>query len=767
MKKTVSERELSVDSLQSEEKENWKNISISANYRISFKVIDHKILVNLGEGNLNEFVTEKYLEQRQLVIKEAFPDNRYFVELISQAKLHNSAPAPELKKLHDYYNKENQCLGYLLYNNGHGFKTLFKKSSVFNLRKSATYQIVRNYEEGLAMANQIFDKYTTAIDDKNKLKILKEWNYTYEKGTFSARLCACADNIMYVKYEGEGDEESGQGAIAFQEKIFSEGWIIGPTYLRIADYSKFNYGSRKLRENYAKSINKLHEEYNCTPERTFIIGASTSIRVAVTVLQFYLNLKTSFVKSLEEAVENIYNNAGKRKSSNDYIQVKKTDIAEVIRQMGKIAWSLLDKKESKQIADVHPLKELHDAIQLISEDYGSILQELDKKNKLLNEAVEEAIIANKQKSEFLSIMTHEIRTPLNAIIGLNQYLLDTNPREDQLENLQTINYSSNHLFHLVNDILDFNKIEAGKIKLEMVVFEFRKLITNLFTPYKFWSKDKKIDYLLDIDPTTPSFLICDPTRLSQVLTNLIGNAIKFTETGHVKLKISNKGIKNNSANLLFEVEDTGIGIAKENFDKIFEKYEQETASTTRKFGGTGLGLSISKSLVELLGSSIHIKSELGKGTTFYFELALEIGSGETEKIKIPKPSLIGTRVLLVEDNLINVKVADQYLKKLEITADIANNGIEALEMIKNNDYDIVLMDLLMPKMDGYEATREIRKMTDDRKATVPIVALTASSLSEVYQKFIDAGMIDHICKPFSIDELHMKILKYSRKKQGI
>lgn len=756
--------ELNIDSLQTEERENWKNLSIATNLKISFKVVDKIILVNLSEGNLHEFEAEKYLEQRRLVINEAFPNNQYFIELINQEKAINTAPSQELKKLQDFYKTENQCLGYLLYSHALGFKTLFKISSILNRSETTIYKVVGSYEEGIATAISIYNKYTTTIDNKSKLKILKEWNYSSDDGTFRARLCVCADNILYVKYEGEGDEDSAQNAILFQENIFAQGWITGPTYIRIADYSNFKYGSRKLRENYAKSINKLHMEFNCTPEKTYIIGASTSIRVAVTVLQFYLNLKTHFVKSLEEAVEYVYNEASKRKLTDDFIQVRKTDIADVIKQMGKIAWSLLDKKESAQIADIHPLKELHDAIQLISEDYGSILQELDQKNKLLSEAVEEANIANRQKSEFLSIMTHEIRTPLNAIIGLNQYLLDTNPREDQLENLQTINYSSNHLFHLVNDILDFNKIEAGKIKLEMVPFEFRKLIHNLFTPYKFWSKDKKIDYLLEIDPAIPPFIICDPTRLSQIITNLIGNAIKFTETGYVKLKISSKGISNNLVDLLFEIEDTGIGISSENFEKIFEKYEQETSSTTRKFGGTGLGLSITKSLVELLGSSVQVKSELGKGTTFYFRVALEIGSGESEKEGVPKPSLRGTRLLLVEDNLINIKVADQYLKKLDIVPDIACTGIEALEKIKNNDYDIILMDLMMPEMDGYEATREVRKLPDNSKADLPIVALTASSLSEVYQKFTEAGMIDHICKPFSIDELHMKILKYSRKR---
>jgi PAS domain S-box-containing protein len=387
----------------------------------------------------------------------------------------------------------------------------------------------------------------------------------------------------------------------------------------------------------------------------------------------------------------------------------------------------------------------------------------ERKNveKELIKAKEQAEMSMKAKGQFLSMVSHELRTPLNAVIGMTHLLLQEYPREDQLQNLKTIKTSGEYLLALINDILDFSKIEAGKISIDHTNFSFQSLIQALEQTFYYLAREKNIRFYLDINPEIPNALVGDPMRLNQILVNLIGNSIKFTDAGHVKLTIRCLSSDEKNIHLKFLVTDTGIGIPADKLDAIFERFEQVVDRNKR--GGTGLGLAITKSLVELMGGVINVESELGKGSEFSFDLYFE--EGDEMQLDDSKSSaynivdnLEELHILLVEDNKINQLVASKFLKQWKVKFDMADNGQKAIELTMEHNYDMILMDLQMPVMDGISATIEIRKLPGYHH--VPIIALTAASLETKEDVYL-AGMNDFLIKPFNPVELYNKIKKFS------
>lgn len=398
---------------------------------------------------------------------------------------------------------------------------------------------------------------------------------------------------------------------------------------------------------------------------------------------------------------------------------------------------------------------------------GQDITEQKHLEKSLVEAKEVAEQAAKLKTNFLSSMSHEIRTPMNGLLGMVSLISHTELNGVQAEYIETIRSCGESLLKILNDILDFNKLEAGKVQLEYVPFDIRKSIVdaqNLFYPI---ADAKQLELDICIDDNVPSVFVGDVIRIRQVVDNLISNAIKFTESGAVTVIVSANATSDVEYNLQIKVQDTGIGISKENQKFLFDEFTQADSSIARRFGGTGLGLAISSKLVNAMGGSVEVRSELGTGTEVLLQIPLKrMGSGVLSKPKVhqhisevtPIFDTSRIRILVAEDNFVNQKLMRLMLSKAGHEVDLAENGLEALEALKNKEYDLILMDMQMPMMDGITATKEIKKEFGSDHP--PIVALTANVFPEDRQSCFDAGMVDFAIKPIKVQTLEELIEKY-------
>ena len=394
--------------------------------------------------------------------------------------------------------------------------------------------------------------------------------------------------------------------------------------------------------------------------------------------------------------------------------------------------------------------------------------ELALLNEKLNQTVSDVEKLSNSRLEFLSTMSHELRTPLNGVIGITNVLLAENPRKDQESNLDILKFSAENLLLLINNILDVNKLDSNTIELERVEFDLVELITRTYSSSKISAAEKMLDYKLFIDPVLEGkVVISDPTRITQVLLNLINNAIKFTDEGSITLSAHSISLSNTILKVQFVIEDTGIGISPEKQYAIFEPFIQASASTNRNYGGTGLGLPIVKKILSMFDSKINLVSDEHMGSKFTFEIDFDyLTKREPEsKLMIKTPTDLGElKVLIAEDNSINRVVIDKILKKWNIIPVIVEDGLNAVQRLYQEDFDVILMDLHMPIMDGYEATAKIRKLEDATKAAIPIIALTASVNERVSQNVVLATMNNYLSKPFNSDDLFEMLKDIADKK---
>ncbi|MCG9881693.1 MAG: ATP-binding protein [Bacteroidia bacterium] len=394
---------------------------------------------------------------------------------------------------------------------------------------------------------------------------------------------------------------------------------------------------------------------------------------------------------------------------------------------------------------------------------------IDYRKKLEDEyklALKKAEEASHAKSLFLSTMSHEIRTPLNGVIGIINLLLMDDPNPKQLDNLNALKYSADNLLFMLNDILDFSKIDAGKMDIELQPFNLLSILQNTSKSFLNAAKAKNISLQLKASKDIPDLLMGDSLRISQIITNLLSNGIKFTEKGEVGLQAICREINQDAAQIEFMIWDTGIGISDEYIPHLFEQFTQASSDTTRKYGGTGLGLAICKKLLDIMGGKLEVKSEKGKGTQFIFNLTFPIAKiDETKNAKNEmqnNPDFEGMNILLAEDNQVNVMVAKQLLNRWKIQVDVAENGKDALVSVQRKKYDLILMDLQMPEMDGFESAATMRSAG----IQTPIFALSANVNSDAREKVIESGMNDYLSKPFKPAELAEKINVVYQKLKG-
>ena len=479
-----------------------------------------------------------------------------------------------------------------------------------------------------------------------------------------------------------------------------------------------------------------------------------------------LSIEAGFYKSLRKKKKPLsYENKNYSKDGNVYWVL--TSLTPILNDKGKVEKIIsIDSDITKQKNAEQELIIANRIAEYSLSKGNRALDELHKAKLQLEESL-------KVKEQFLANMSHEIRTPMNAIIGFTNLLLKNEFSPENKQYLNAIRTSGENLLVIINDILDFSKLESGKINFEFIQFNFPNLISMLIDLMLPKAVEKKIHLFSALDPNIPDYLIGDPTRLNQILINLVGNAIKFTNQGEVKLSVDIANETEDEIEIKFAITDTGIGIAAENLPKIFESFTQATNSTTRKYGGTGLGLSITKQLVELQGGKIDVTSELEKGSCFSLNLKFEknsqsedaiLSAYEEFELKFP---LEGIKVLLVEDNVLNQMLATKILSNWKCDTDVAENGLIASEKINQHNYDIVLMDIQLPEMDGYEATHFIRNKTLAPTCNTPIIAMTAHAFADEAEKCIKSGMNDYISKPFDEKKLYAKICKVLSKNEKL
>lgn len=373
------------------------------------------------------------------------------------------------------------------------------------------------------------------------------------------------------------------------------------------------------------------------------------------------------------------------------------------------------------------------------------------------EAREQALKLSQAKEMFLSVMSHEIRTPLNAVIGMTHLLLDNDPQPSQLEDLNILRFSGDNLLHIINDILDFNKIETGNVELEEKPFDLRLLASNIVSSLQANVKKNHNNLNLLFDTTVPTQLCGDKNRLYQILMNFLSNAIKFTDNGFVTLNINLLAEDEQGCLIKFVIEDTGIGIPKDKHDYIFETFKQANTDISKKYGGSGLGLAITKKLLNMHNARIEVDSVEGEGTSFSFEIEFKKVK-ESVDLKGSLPDLTvfaGKKILVVDDNEINIMIIRRILTKWGLVVDSATDGFEALERVDKENYDLLFMDIKMPGIDGFETTRLIRNK--DLSRELPIIALTASTLKNDYDQFQESGMDGHVLKPFNPEEIKIML----------
>ncbi|WP_428231237.1 ATP-binding protein [Flavobacterium sp.] len=676
--------------------------------------------------------------------------------------------------------------------------------AVFYTKKSIAFCEANHKTEGLA--NQTFKLGKINYNQKNYEEALK--NFHKSVSLFSTLKATCT-NVLALHYIGVTNTVKGDYKTAEIYYKKAEDLIKKLNIVDQAEVLSYQKAIALKTNNNLPLAAKTFREITKKPDNPSILKTKTNSYYQLGLIETQLKRNDSSIIYFNNALEySEKSNDLKQKSkiilaiSQYYKENKKFDLAysyldehyQIENYILKLKNAKLDLNEFAKFKKNQSLnntikRESEEKIQLKTYRYSKLVSILaialisilsllslalyknniirNQNNLLLREKNKELILAknkaekaSKARSEFLSTVSHELRTPLNAINGITHLLLEDNPKKTQLKYLESLKFSGNYLTTFINEILEINKIDSTKVEIENISFNLKELLFNIQSSLKELATANKNYFNLEIDESIPDNLIGDPTKISQIILNLINNALKFTQNGNVNVIAKLYTIAEENATVYFEIVDTGIGIPEDKLQTVFESFSQASIEVNRKYGGTGLGLTIVKKLIELLGGEIKLKSEVGKGSTFTFKLDFKINKVPLEVVEEKKPyndnQLKNKSILLIEDNKINQMITRKMLENKAITCEIIDNGEDAVELLKIKRFDMILMDVHLPGINGTTATKLIREFDK----TTPIIALTAISLDENKDMLLSFGMNDVITKPFIPDEFYSTIAKY-------
>ena len=705
-----------------------------------------------------------YSQQREKIDSTAYyvslnypsVDNNNYKEALSntQKKIVKAERSNNIKE----QASENYNLGKLYYDlkkYNDAIGTLLKSASLYSSLKPNTKQVATLYT--IAMCYMEKEDFSNAEIFLNKAKVIQD----FLKIPDTAELFSLQKGILY-KSENKLDEaltifktiiakpDNSSNLNSKIEALYQTGYIenqnnrsnLALNYLYKALELGDNSDNLEQRSNILLALSTVYEK---------ILDKST----AYSYLKQHLNLKERIT---------IRNN--KRLGIDDYTKFKQSQrLKEIIQNNNEIKEQEKTSKFSKLISilaialiSILSLLSLSLYKNNIIRNQSNLL--LQEKNNELEIAKNKAEKASKARSEFLSTVSHELRTPLNAINGIAHLLLEEKPKKNQLDYLHSLKFSGDYLTKFINEILEINKIESDKSEVEQTNFNLKQLLFDIKNSLKELAVANNNDLVLKIDEGIPDYLIGDPTKLSQIILNLINNALKFTKNGTIQLITNLEMLEDKIATLYFEINDTGIGIPEDKLSSVFDSFSQGSIEVNRKYGGTGLGLTIVKKLIKILGGKIKLTSIVGKGSTFSFKLAFEISESPVEVKVLPKIDydfkLINKKILVVEDNKINQMITRKMLHNKKIICEIIDNGEDAIDWARNNKFDLILMDVHLPGINGTVATEHIRIFDK----TTPIIALTAISLHENREMLLSFGMNEVITKPFVPEDFYSTIAEY-------